>query len=390
MATLKLCIVPGKILISGKHKIRISLSHNSGTRYIPTNCIIDDLSQFRDGQVVNHPEASAMNVKLRTMLNHYQQVIDSIFDIDVYSCSELKEILVKKKDHTHAKLSTVMNDYLAELAEEKRTKSEKLYRLAGQSFIKSQGDMLLIMITPRNIKHYLMDLEDKGLSPTTVKIYLTLLKVLINYAKKHNMVKYEVDPFEFCRLPQANIRELDLTIEELKAIRDIEPAKYNIGVVRDIFMLSYYLGGINLVDMLEIDFRKDWIEYYRKKTKNKKHGESKTAFSIQPEARTIIDKYIQRNGKLVFGKYKTFGQCYSVVSRKMEELAKVAGIRKRVVYYSARKSFVQHGFELGISLEILEYCIGQSMKTNRPIFNYFRVMRKHADDAMRKIFDKLL
>ena len=390
MATLKLCIVPGKILISGKHKIRISLSHNSGTRYIPTNCIIDDLSQFRDGQVVNHPEASAMNVKLRTMLNHYQQVIDSIFDIDVYSCSELKEILVKKKDHTHAKLSTVMNDYLAELAEEKRTKSEKLYRLAGQSFIKSQGDMLLIMITPRNIKHYLMDLEDKGLSPTTVKIYLTLLKVLINYAKKHNMVKYEVDPFEFCRLPQANIRELDLTIEELKAIRDIEPAKYNIGVVRDIFMLSYYLGGINLVDMLEIDFRKEWIEYYRKKTKNKKQGEAKTAFSIQPEARTIIDKYIQRNGKLVFGKYKTFGQCYSVVSRKMEELAKVAGIRKRVVYYSARKSFVQHGFELGISLEILEYCIGQSMKTNRPIFNYFRVMRKHADDAMRKIFDNLL
>ena len=155
-------------------------------------------------------------------------------------------------------------------------------------------------------------------------------------------------------------------------------------------MLSYYLGGINLVDMLEIDFRKDWIEYYRKKTKNKKHGESKTAFSIQPEARAIIDKYIQKNGRLVFGKYKTFGQCYSVVSRKMEELAKVAGIRKRVVYYSARKSFVQHGFELGISLEILEYCIGQSMKTNRPIFNYFRVMRKHADDAMRKIFDKLL
>lgn len=183
MATLKLCIVPAKILKSGKHKIRISLSHNSGTRYIPTNCIVDNLSQFRNGQVVNHPEASAMNVKLRSLLNHYQNAIDCIYDIDVYSCSELKEILIKKKDHTHAKLSTVMNEYLDELAEEKRTKSEKLYRLAGQSFIKSQGDLLLIMITPRNIKHYLMELEDKGLSPTTIKIYLTLLKVLINYAK---------------------------------------------------------------------------------------------------------------------------------------------------------------------------------------------------------------
>ena len=36
----------------------------------------------------------------------------------------------------------------------------------------------------------------------------------------------------------------------------MEIPKYNIGVVRDIFMLSYYLGGINLIDMLDIDFRK--------------------------------------------------------------------------------------------------------------------------------------
>lgn len=389
MATLKLCIVPAKVLTNGKHKVRISLAHNSGTRYIPTSYIIDDPSQLKDGQVFNHPEAAFMNVKLRNLLNHYQNVIDSIYDIDIYSCSELREIIIRKKDYSNAKFSIAMNSYLSELAEEKRHKSEKLYRLACQSFIKSQGDMLLSMINPRNIKHFEITLEDKGLSPTTIKIYLTLLKVIINYAKKHNMVKYEVDPFEFIRMPNANIRELDLTVDELKSIRDIDAPKYNIGVVRDIFMLSYYLGGINLVDMLEIDFRKDWIEYYRRKTKNKKQGESKIAFSIQPEAREIIERYMHKNGKLVFGKYDTFGKCYSVVSRKMDELANIAGIRKRVVYYSARKSFVQHGFELGISLEILEYCIGQSMKTNRPIFNYFRVMRKHADDAMRKIFDGL-
>lgn len=158
MATLKLCIVPAKVLINGKHKVRISLAHNSGTRYIPTNCIIDDLSQFKDGQVVNHPEAASMNMKLRNLLNHYQKVIDNIYDVDVYSCSELREIIIKKKDHTNAKFSSAMNSYLSELAEEKRSKSEKLYRLSCQSFIKSQGDLLLSMITPRNIKHFEMDL----------------------------------------------------------------------------------------------------------------------------------------------------------------------------------------------------------------------------------------
>lgn len=63
---------------------------------------------------------------------------------------------------------------------------------------------------------------------------------------------------------------------------------------------------------------------------------------------------------------------------------------ERVVYYSARKSLVQHGFELGVSLEVLEYSIGQSMKRNRPIFNYVRIMRTHADAAMRMILDNLV
>jgi hypothetical protein len=37
----------------------------------------------------------------------------------------------------------------------------------------------------------------------------------------------------------------------------------------------------------------------------------------------------------------------------------------------------------------LEYTIGQSVKTNRPIFNYLKIMRRHADDAIRRIIDNL-
>lgn len=89
MPILKLVIVPAKILSSGKHKVRISVSHNSQTRYIPTECIIDDLSQFKEGQVVNRSDASYMNMKLRKKLNFYQETIDDICDPDIYSCSDI-------------------------------------------------------------------------------------------------------------------------------------------------------------------------------------------------------------------------------------------------------------------------------------------------------------
>ena len=98
---------------------------------------------------------------------------------------------------------------------------------------------------------------------------------------------------------------------------------------------------------------------------------------------------VGRNGKLDFGYKYSYPNFRNYVTKEIIRLVERLEIESHVVYYSARKSFVQHGFELGIPLETLEYCIGQSMKSNRPIFNYVRIMRKHADEAIRKILDNL-
>lgn len=42
-----------------------------------------------------------------------------------------------------------------------------------------------------------------------------------------------------------------------------------------------------------------------------------------------------------------------------------------------------------VQIPNLKGCIGQSVKSNRPIFNYLKIMRRHADNAMRMIFDNL-
>ena len=42
---------------------------------------------------------------------------------------------------------------------------------------------------------------------------------------------------------------------------------------------------------------------------------------------------------------------------------------------------------LGVKTEVIEYCIGQTMKTNRPIYNYVRVMQRQADACIRKVID---
>ena len=131
-------------------------------------------------------------------------------------------------------------------------------------------------------------------------------------------------------------------------------------------MLSYYLGGINLIDLMNYDFRdKTMMEYIRTKTRNKKKTNRTVSFSIPPEAQPYIDEYMnKKTGYLDFGNKGTYETFKNIVTRDIKLIAQKAGIKdwKRCCYYTARKSFVQHGFDLGISIEVLEYCIGHSMK----------------------------
>ena len=73
-----------------------------------------------------------------------------------------------------------------------------------------------------------------------------------------------------------------------------------------------------------------------------------------------------------------------MVFRHIGKVTDLAGINRKVSYYSARKTFAQHGYDIGIEIEKIEYCIGHSMKNNRPIFNYIRIMQEHADKVFRE------
>lgn len=392
MANLFITIVPTKKMLNGKHKIRIAVSHNLATRYIPTNIIIDAENEFKNGKVVKRPDKDILNAQLKKIYDMYYERCMKIEYANTLTCTQLIKIITNPiTGERNRKFEDIVEEFLSQIDEEDRTKTYKLYKLAANRFLQFTGpNSLMEHITPVRINNYLNSLKREKLSGTTINIYTTLLKVIINYAIKMRYVEYKVDPFVTAKIPSSRKRDTYITVEQLKKIRDMEPRKYNESVVRDIFMLTYYLAGMNLVDMLAYDFRTDEINYVRTKTRNTKDGDHITSFTIPEEARPIIKKYMNKNtGRIVFGKYKTYVSCYNTLTRKLDTLKKIADIKHDFTLYSARKSFVQHGFDLGIPLSTLEYCIGQSMKEARPIFNYVTIMKNHADKAIREILDNL-
>lgn len=392
MAYLFITIVPNLMLKNGKHTVRIAITHSGQTRYIPTDITIDSDKELKNGRVIKRPDKDFLNTKLNRILNLYEERCMNIQHIDCLSCTQLVKMLKSPiMGEKHRKFEDVLAEFLSQIDEEDRKKTYKLYKLANERFLEFIGSGILMEhITPIRVNKYLIYLQKSKLSSTTINIYMTLLKVVINYAIDMKYVKYEIDPFTKIKVPAAKKRETQITVEELKAIRDTDLKHYNLNVTRDIFMLTYYLAGMNLVDMLAHDFRRNEISYIRKKTKNTKEGEFQITFAVPDEAKPLIEKYMDKTtGKIVFGKYKNYTSCYNLLARKIKELGNVIGINHHFTLYSARKSFVQHGYDLGIPLSTLEYCIGQSMKEDRPIFNYVTIMKKHADKAIREILDNL-
>jgi hypothetical protein len=202
-------------------------------------------------------------------------------------------------------------------------------------------------------------------------------------------VRYDIHPLTYYKKLESLPRDLALPIEDMRKLFDYQPAKLKTRRNLDFFKLSFLLGGMNLIDMLQYDFRKERITYIRTKTKhsNLRH----TDFSIPSEARPIIDKYMDAKTGRLDGSIKCRYSSYiSLINRSLQKIAQRLHLsHQRISFYSARKSFIQYGFDLGIPLEILEYCSGQTMKANRPIFNYAQVMSRHADAAIRQIVDNV-
>ena len=392
MTSIKLAVLRHTKAKDGSFKIRISIGHKSETHYIVTKYKVASLSNWSNGVVVGQPDAKAINLKLRQLLNEYDERLERVPNPSDYSCEELRNLL---RDMRTASKSTTLqeiaNIYIGNLRKEKRESTAHIMEYQLERFQRfTHGNVFLSDISPRLIDEYTHQLRMQEYSSSYINIALSQIKTLVNYAIKMQYVSYEVHPFAYShRLPTIP-RDTSLPIEDMRKIYNYHPTRIATQRNIDLFMLSFMLGGMNMKDLLKYDFRDaTTISYIRQKTKLKNFRP--TEFTIPDEAFPIINRWMDaKTGRLKVMRNILYGSFLAMVTKSLKNVANKLQLSKTDInFYSARKSFVQIGFDLGIPLEILEYCVGQTVKTNRPIFNYAKIMSKHADDAIRKILNEL-
>lgn len=386
MATLNAVIVPAKVLKGGRHKIRISVAHNAETRYIVTNIIIDSDKEFKNGAIVRRADAAILNTKLRGIIQRYQDVVDELPYVSMLSCAELICQLKNAGNDRCRTIDSVFNEMMESSNIKPTTRHQ--YQIIWNVVSKLiEQNLLVEAINHVTILNLVNKIKKRGVSDSTLYNYLIFVKSIINYAKKLGYAQYKVDPFVGIQMPHTERRDAWLTTDEIKKIRDLNIKRDIQRTYRDIFMLSYYLGGINLVDLAKINFNEQTgtIKYVRTKTENRPKINKYVEFEIPEEAKEIINRLKDRDG-LVIKNYRYVTNYMRQVLRSIAEKTNI----KKIIYYSARKSFAQHACELGVSNGVIDYILGHKLGGGgSTLYYYISVTPAQATAAIRLVLDNL-
>lgn len=378
-------IIKSKELSDGSHKIRLAVSHRCQTRYIPTRYIVPNVSNInKKGIVVGLPNASVINRALSEQIQKAYKICDSIENIDILSCSQVVELITCGGLSMPTSVKEAFEQYITNRASKCKEVSLYLYRVAISIFYEYKGeDFPLSAFSPAIISEYGIFLKKKKkYSNVSIRMKMSVLHNVVDFAIKRGYVTYRVNPFIDWKQPPNTIRDIALSLDELKRLKSYVPKSSARKRFVDLFFLSFYMCGMNMADLVKVDFNGDSVRFRREKTINRRVDNNFTEFTIPPEAKIYFDSLQHKDGYLD-KKYVRFN--ISAGGRKVSDDLFNG---KPLMLYSARKSFAQLCAELGFQDSLIEYCIGD-VNSTKSISFYRKITKSMADEAIRKVFDLL-
>lgn len=225
----------------------------------------------------------------------------------------------------------------------------------------------------------------------SIAILLRNIRTVFNKAIDDG--KTDFYPFRAFKIKQEETRKRALTAEQLAWILNMEPLP-GYEEARDIFMLLFYLIGINLADLLaakKTSVKNGYLNYRRAKTGRL------YSVKIEPEAVDLIRKYAGKS-HLVNGleRYATENSYLSKINKRLKYLGCPRGKRGKILdkglfpdlsTYWSRHTWATIAYEIGIPVDIIGQALGHSDKSHSVTFIYIREDQGKVDEANRRVID---
>lgn len=394
MATVKFYLDKRRQKKDGTYPIKLNVFHNKQIM-IATQLSASEKEWNGNEYSVRAQNCKPRNIVARGIINKAETVIFTL---------EQQE---KLKSTTDKALKKLIEDAISSKVENQKTFLYYLDEFVSKKT--NQGTKSIYTTTRNKIEEYdshctfeSMDkswLENfeawmaKTMKVNAYAIHLRNIRSVFNYAIDEEYTT--LYPFRRFSIKKEETRKRSLTAEQLRLLRDYPCEEYQIRY-RDMFMLMFYLIGVNAADLFNAKHSalvNGRFEYKRAKT-GKLYS-----IKVEPEAQAIIEKYKGKDYLLNimddYGNYKDFLHRMGIGLKQIGETERkgLGGKKSRnplfpdLSSYWARHTWATVAAELDVPKEVIAHALGHSWANSTTTDIYIRFDMKKVDEANRKVID---
>lgn len=366
-----------RALKDGTYPVQIKVGFGTNL-YLPTGIYLEAKDWDARMQICTGKQARAINNILSTSLLRVSNRIIELRETgqyDTYNMAQLRQMLTNMTLTSPTIGVPTLGQYLDKVGALKSDTTKRSYVTTKQR-LKLYCDVDNVRFTDMSyawFEAFIKQMETGGLMRNTVAKYLKVIKTVIRYAEEDGVAVNNAYTKVNSRA-ETDTAMRNLPIKTLRRIRDTH-IKGKTAVYKDAFMLSFYLIGINMADLLALS--KDCIVNGRLNYKRAKTGKN-YSIKIWPEAQAIIDKYPGKNHLLSFAENcRGFRYNCNDLLNKLE-----AGL----TWYWARYSWANYAVDLDIPKDTISESLGHKHGSTVTGI-YIKYSTNKVDKANRQVLD---
>lgn len=335
MATLNFEL--GKAKQDGSHKVAIILSHKGKRKRLPTNILVDAKDISRNGNITSRRIQKAID----NLINVYR---DRLYELEVDLLDKDVDIdwIFQRLQKKAANMDFF--SFASSWIENSNSKSLKNYKTMLNSLRRyTKSNVLPFSSMDVNfIEGYNRFLRD---TPRAQSLYLGEIRHLYNEATRLYNNEYErpipLSPFTYFKIAKHVPKTKDRVVSEEDLVKIFRFEGVNrIGLARDCYILSFFLIGMNSVDLYACtNYKKGVLSYERAKTKDRRIDNAYIEIEVPDIIKPLFKKYKGKSRVFDFyTRYTNEGGFNKHLNAGLKIVARKIGIPP-FDFYSARHTW---------------------------------------------------
>lgn len=343
-------------------RVIITLFHNSQQLKISTEIFVLKSDVTKTGKI----KSQGIRDEIETIIQKYRKTIVRIGkEVNTIAIDDLRNILVTQSD-INIDFVEFAKQHVADLKARGKSQHKNITAALNSITAFAGNKILFNHITADFLRKYEAWLrsspgrrtpakntkKQKSIGIRGITLYIGIIRKLINEAKliyndeDRNIINITVNPFARYKLPiESPPDKRALTIDEIKIILSYQPDPVHkrMKLALDCYKLSFYMIGINAVDLYNASpgIENNIFTYNRAKTKDRRKDQARIQIRIEPETKQLFDYYTDKTKSRQFDFYKRYASSENfnhALRKGLKQLSEVLNIPK-IDFYSARHTW---------------------------------------------------